>query len=206
MTQGVGHGGRESQRPRPGRATRRCARAYEYGVLKALYEQRPGFRPVAVAGISVGAITAAVLGGRQERPDFRPGQALAGQAHRIATLPIVWLPKQIDQTLAALGNPGMYRLQAKLFTAPWTLTSIDTARCGERSPSSWIRQCSTTRRPRVRGGHPLGTGEIEFFDSRCPGGLHVRTCGRQRKPSPWLSDDPIEVSGTGTAACSPTLR
>src|SRR4051794_41959072 len=37
--------------------------AYEYGVLKALYEARPGFRPVAVAGISIGAITAAVLGG-----------------------------------------------------------------------------------------------------------------------------------------------
>ena len=37
--------------------------AYEYGVLKALYESRPGFRPVAVAGISIGAITAAVLGG-----------------------------------------------------------------------------------------------------------------------------------------------
>jgi NTE family protein len=25
--------------------------AYEYGVLKALYEHRPGFQPVAVAGI-----------------------------------------------------------------------------------------------------------------------------------------------------------
>ena len=38
--------------------------AYEYGVLRALYEQRPGFRPVAVAGVSIGAITAAVLGGQ----------------------------------------------------------------------------------------------------------------------------------------------
>ena len=27
--------------------------AYEYGVLKALYDRRPGFRPVAVAGISI---------------------------------------------------------------------------------------------------------------------------------------------------------
>jgi predicted acylesterase/phospholipase RssA len=42
--------------------------AYEYGVLKALYEQRPGFRPVAVAGISIGAITAAVLGGAAGDP------------------------------------------------------------------------------------------------------------------------------------------
>ena len=42
--------------------------AYEYGVLKALYESRPGFRPVAVAGISIGAITAAVLGGAAGDP------------------------------------------------------------------------------------------------------------------------------------------
>ena len=40
--------------------------AYEYGVLKALYEQRPGFSPAAVAGISIGAITAAVLGGASD--------------------------------------------------------------------------------------------------------------------------------------------
>jgi NTE family protein len=42
--------------------------AYEYGVLTALYESRPGFRPVAVAGISIGAITAAVLGGAAGDP------------------------------------------------------------------------------------------------------------------------------------------
>ena len=42
--------------------------AYEYGVLRALYERRPGFRPVAVAGVSIGAITAAVLGGAAGDP------------------------------------------------------------------------------------------------------------------------------------------
>ena len=35
--------------------------AYEYGVLKALYDRRPGFTPVAVTGISIGTVTAAVL-------------------------------------------------------------------------------------------------------------------------------------------------
>ena len=42
--------------------------AYEFGVLSALYEQRPGFRPVAVTGVSIGAITAAVLGGASTDP------------------------------------------------------------------------------------------------------------------------------------------
>ena len=43
--------------------------AYEYGVLKALYEKRPGFTPVAVTSISIGAVTAAVLGGAKSDPD-----------------------------------------------------------------------------------------------------------------------------------------
>jgi len=30
-------------------------------VLKALYDRRPGFTPVAVTGIAIGAVTAAVL-------------------------------------------------------------------------------------------------------------------------------------------------
>ena len=35
--------------------------AYELGVLKALYEERPGFKPAVITGVSIGAITAAVL-------------------------------------------------------------------------------------------------------------------------------------------------
>src|SRR6266403_61715 len=42
--------------------------AYEYGVLKALYEARPGFTPAVVTGVSIGAITAAVLVGAPSDP------------------------------------------------------------------------------------------------------------------------------------------
>src|SRR5688572_4627166 len=42
--------------------------AYELGVLKALYEHRPGFRPVVVSGTSTGGVTAAVLGGARGDP------------------------------------------------------------------------------------------------------------------------------------------
>ena len=99
--------------------------AYEFGVLRALYERRPGFSPVAVAGVSIGAITAAVLGGAAGDP--------------IGALDTLWrrkltvgappgLPAAVDRSLAMLGNPGMYQLHAGLFTAPWLLTSVyDTA-------------------------------------------------------------------------------
>src|SRR5436309_14234215 len=42
--------------------------AYEYGVMKALYESRPQFKPVVVTGVSIGAINAAVLVGAKEDP------------------------------------------------------------------------------------------------------------------------------------------
>ena len=37
--------------------------AYECGVLKALYESRPGFEPSVITGLSIGAVNAAVLAG-----------------------------------------------------------------------------------------------------------------------------------------------
>ena len=156
--------------------------AYEYGVLKALYEQRPGFRPVAVAGISIGAITAAVLGGAKSDPISALDRLWRDKLTVSPPLPIVWLPKQIDQTLAALGNPGMYRLQAGLFTAPWTLTSIyDTAPLRQTLTELVDPAILNDEETRVFvGATQICTGKIEFFDSRCPGGLtfeHVVASG-----------------------------
>src|SRR4051794_9546043 len=95
--------------------------AYEYGVLKALYESRPGFRPVAVAGISIGAITAAVLGGAAGDPihalDTLWRRKLTGGA-----LPRP--PGAGDPSPAVLGNPRLYPLHARLFTAPPLLTRL----------------------------------------------------------------------------------
>src|SRR5256885_11298673 len=80
--------------------------AYEYGVLKALYEQRPGFTPVAVTGISIGAITAAVLGGAKADPMT----ALEELWHNRLTvaprlpIPMGWLPAVVERSLAVYGN------------------------------------------------------------------------------------------------------
>ena len=54
---------------------------------------------------------------------------MAAQADRDRSpVPTPWLPAPIDRALATFGNPGMYQLQAGLFTTPWLLTSIyDTA-------------------------------------------------------------------------------
>jgi NTE family protein len=97
--------------------------AYEYGVLRALYEQRPGFKPVAVAGISIGAITAAVLGGARTDPVSALDRLWRAKL-TVTPPPFTWIPRQIDRSLAVLGNPGMYRPQAALLTASWAVTSV----------------------------------------------------------------------------------
>ena len=81
-----------------------------------------------------------------------------------------------------LGNPGMYRLQPALFMAPWTLTSIyDTAPLRQTLTELVDPRVLNDEQTRVFvGATNVGTGEMEFFDSRRPGGLtfeHVAASG-----------------------------
>lgn len=156
--------------------------AYEYGVLRALYEQRPGFKPVAVAGISIGAITAAVLGGARGDPVSALDRLWREKLTVSPPPPFVWLPSQIDRSLALLGNPGMYRLHAPSLTAPWALTSLyETGPL--RQTLADLVDLDTLNDEETRvfvGATNVGTGEMEFFDSRRPGGLtfeHVTASG-----------------------------
>jgi NTE family protein len=156
--------------------------AYEYGVLKALYEARPGFRPVAVAGISIGAITAAVLGGAAGDP-IRALDTLWRRKLTVSSpVPAPWLPAPIDRALATFGNPGMYQLQAGLFTTPWLLTSIyDTAPLRETLAELVDpRRLDDDTTRVIVGAINVTTGVMEYFHSRQPGGLtfeHVAASG-----------------------------
>src|SRR4051812_49669401 len=82
--------------------------AYEYGVLKALYEERPGFTPVAVAGISIGAITAAVLGGARTDPMSALDRLWRGELTVTPPPPLLLLPPPIDPALAPPRQPRLY--------------------------------------------------------------------------------------------------
>ena len=153
--------------------------AYECGVLKALFEQRPGFRPVAVAGISIGAITAAVVGGARGDPILALERLWRD---KLTVSSGVWLPAQIDRSLAVLGNPGMYQLAPDFFTSPWSATSIyDTGPLRQTLTELVDPAALNDGGTRVVvGAIKVRTGEMEFFDSRGPGGLtfeHVAASG-----------------------------
>lgn len=157
--------------------------AYEYGILRALYEQRPGFRPAAVAGISIGAVTAAVLAGAKADPIAALDRLWRKEFVVSPPRPIDRLvPPRIGRRLAALGNPGMYRTNPALFTTPWTATSLyDTAPL-RRILTEFVDpdKLNGEEPQAIVGATNVGTGEMEFFDRHCPGGLtldHVIASG-----------------------------
>src|SRR4051795_9943987 len=156
--------------------------AYEYGVLKALYEQRPGFQPVAVTGISIGAITAAVLGGAKGDPIAALDDLWCNRLTVRPPRPLGWLPRLVDRSLAAFGNPGMYRLNPRLFVTPYSATSLyDTAPLRRTLTDLVDPVRLTDEQPRVIvGATNVGTGKMEYFDGHRPGGLtfdHVVASG-----------------------------
>jgi NTE family protein len=153
--------------------------AYEYGVLRALYEQRPGLSPVAVAGVSIGAITAAVLGGAKADPIAALDELWR---RRLTVRAPVLLPPAVDRSLALFGNPGMYQPAAGLFTLPWLQTSFyDTAPLRATLAELVDPVRLNDAAPRVVvGATNVGSGEMEFFDRDRPGGLtfeHVAASG-----------------------------
>lgn len=157
--------------------------AYEYGVLKALYETREGFTPVAVTGISIGAVTAAVLGGSKGDPIDALDRLWRDKLTVSAMMP---LPQLIDRSLAALGDPGMYRLDGRqllqMMLPPWNLTSIyDTGPLRETLAELVDVDKLNGEHPRVVvGATDVETAQIKFFDRTCCGGLtfeHVAASG-----------------------------
>ena len=144
--------------------------AYEFGVLKALYAERPGFTPAVVSGTSIGAITAAVLAGAKGDPiaalDFLWREKLTVPPPAFAEL-TAWWPAQIQRSLAVLGNPGMYQLRPEFLWAPWLCTSIyDTAPL--RQTLAQLVDLDRLNDGHIRsivGAIEVGTAQSKFFDS-----------------------------------------
>jgi predicted acylesterase/phospholipase RssA len=129
---------------------------------------------------SIGAITAAVVGGAKGDPIAALDRLWR---EKLTVSPAVgWLPEQIDRSLALLGNPGMYRLTAEAFTAPWAATSIYDTSPLRRTLAELVDPAKLDNGATrvVVGATKVHTGEMEFFDSHEPGGLtfeHVAASG-----------------------------
>ncbi|MEJ7804729.1 MAG: patatin-like phospholipase family protein, partial [Telluria sp.] len=90
--------------------------AFEYGVVAELVEQ--GWQPVAVSGVSIGAINAAAIAGARDG-DIVASLHAVWDAITLPQLP--WLPAAMQGGLSLFGNPNFWRSRSDYFDmAHWT--------------------------------------------------------------------------------------
>jgi NTE family protein len=148
--------------------------AYELGVLEALYEERPGFEPSVVTGVSIGAITAAVLAGAKGDPIQTLGRLWREKLTVLPPLPPFFqktyqyfVPKVFQQSLAVMGNPGMYQLRPESLYAPFLCTSVYDLVPLRRTLSELVDP-EKLNNGGIRvavGATDVATSEIEYFDN-----------------------------------------
>jgi predicted acylesterase/phospholipase RssA len=90
--------------------------AFEYGVVTKLIEME--WQPVAVTGVSIGAVNAAAIAGAK-------GGDIVASLHTMwgaLTMPQVpWLPESMQKNLSLLGNPNFWRSRTDYLEMPsWT--------------------------------------------------------------------------------------
>jgi predicted acylesterase/phospholipase RssA len=96
--------------------------AFEYGVVSKLIEM--GWRPTAVAGVSIGAVNAAAIAGAKGGDIARSLETI----WNAITLPgVPWLPESAQGNLSLLGNPNFWQSRTDVINMPsWTsLCSTD---------------------------------------------------------------------------------
>jgi NTE family protein len=151
--------------------------AYEFGVLKALYETRPGFKPSIVTGISIGAITAAVLAGAKGDPIRALDRLWREKLTVLPTLPFItseyqqfvsaFVPDEWEKHLSAWGNPGMYRPRLDYAYAPWRRTSVYDLEPLQHTLREML-DLEKLNNGGIRvavGATNVGTSEIKYFDN-----------------------------------------
>lgn len=157
--------------------------AYEFGVLKALYEKRAGFKPAVVTGISIGAITTAVLAGAKGDPMKALDRLWREKLTVLPPLPPVFrqayqrfvptsLQRTQEQFLGLMGNPGMYVPRLDNLYLPWRSTSIYDLAPLRRTLSELVdlRKLNNGGIRAAVGAIQVGTSLIKYFDN-ADGGL-----------------------------------
>jgi NTE family protein len=148
--------------------------AYEYGVIKALYEERPGFRPAAVTGVSIGAINAGLLVGARHDPLEALAEVWRNRFAEILPPPVAMLlgpsvTQKIEQGLSQFANAGIYQLRQDHLLAPCRRTSIYNLEPLRRTLEEFIDPDKLNRSHHTRvvlGAINVATGEPRFFDNQ----------------------------------------
>lgn len=137
--------------------------AYEFGVIKALYE-RPDFCPSIVTGVSIGALTAAVLVGSRSNPI----EALGEMWHDLSLPDFPFVPDAFEESLAVVGNEAMYRMNPAYIIAPFLASSFYDTSPLRKSIERWVDfdTLNNSETYVAVTAVNIETGELETFDNR----------------------------------------
>lgn len=134
--------------------------ASELGVSKALYEERPGFEPAVITGVSIApsprpcslaprAIERSIGSGEENRPYYRRCQHFSSRRTNTSSR------RYSFRSLAVMGNPGIYQLRPQSLFAPLLSIGVcDTAPLRRTLAEMVIRKGATND----------GASEVEYFD------------------------------------------
>jgi predicted acylesterase/phospholipase RssA len=144
--------------------------AYELGVLRRLYEQG-GFHPSVVSGVSIGAVTAAVLVGARSGDPIKALEAIWDE-FEVFSSPLV--PDSLESLLSVLGNPAFYLPRGDYFQfARWTsLYRLDPLKATVERHVSFERIAESDIHLILTATN-VETGRVETFDNRTRGPLRI---------------------------------
>jgi len=149
--------------------------AYEYGVIRALYETRKNFRPAAVTGTSIGAINAAILLGAKHDPIDTLRSVWADRFTAMAPFPPLarrlceqLLPSSAQKLFYPFGGYGIYELRPPNWSDPGAVDSLYTTRRLRDVLESTIDLGVLNQSPThlVISAVNIGSGEYTEFDNR----------------------------------------
>jgi len=152
--------------------------AFALGAIRELYGEH-GWRPDLISGVSIGAITAALLA----RPRGRePLEALEAFWRKV-TVDAPWLATSFQRYASAFGNPAFFTPRADVWAAAGWTSLYDTAPL-RRTLADLVDETALAdpkAHPRlVVTATDIAAGQIHSFDSHRPGGLtldHILASG-----------------------------
>ncbi len=136
--------------------------AYEVGVIQRLLEVE-GLHFDVVAGVSIGAINAAVLVGAHGDP----GQALDALWEEFSVVAPSFMPDGLEPLVAMFGNPSLFRPRLDYFALPiWTSIYDTTPLRTTLSRHVDFDAIATSRTTLALTAVNVETGSLEVFDNR----------------------------------------
>jgi len=137
--------------------------AYELGVIERLYEE-PGFDLRYVSGVSIGAITAAILVGPRNGDPLGTLRQLWDEFTVVSS---PFLPDSVEATLATFGNSAFYRPRSDYLAMPTWTSFYDVGPIRRRLAE--LVDFDAIRRSKVRlvvTATDVKSGTIDSFDNK----------------------------------------